>query len=158
MAKVDRQTRLGDLVEVLTELVPNWSQWVQGCAPNETLSYIRLRLLHALQCHGEQTMSQLATRLGITQRRITALVDALESDGLVARKPHPNDGRSVIVSLSAFGRDQVDANWQERQAEIRTVFGDLTNKQQKQLLAATTALNAAMRQHVDDRSGARRPR
>ena len=36
---------------------------------------------------------------------LTKLLERLESRGLVAREPDPNDGRGVLVSLTAAGSD-----------------------------------------------------
>jgi DNA-binding MarR family transcriptional regulator len=45
-------------------------------------------------CDLVQTMTELANALGVTQRRVTDLVDALGADGFVERRPNPKDGRS----------------------------------------------------------------
>jgi DNA-binding MarR family transcriptional regulator len=147
-----KQSRQDDLVAAFTELGPAWGNWLGACLPSEAVSYIRLRLLRALECHGDQTMTQLAHALNITQRRVTALVDALEADGFVARRAHPTDGRSTVVSLTKSGRAQQDVNWQQQQTEIGRAFGDLSAEHQKQLLEITPLLTEALRRHA-----ARRP-
>ena len=53
----------------------------------------RARLLGALHCQGTCKMSEISTRLGVTPRNVTKLVDGLESEGLVKRHPHPDDRR-----------------------------------------------------------------
>ena len=122
--------------------------------PSTSVSYIRMRLLHALQRNGDQTMTSLANALGVTQRRVTALVDALEKDGFVERRPHPTDGRSTFVSLTKAGRAQQDVNWQQQQTDIGLAFGDLPVEQQKQLLAITPVLTEALRRRATERDGA----
>jgi DNA-binding MarR family transcriptional regulator len=119
--------------------------------PSTSVSYIRMRLLHALECSGEQTMTQLANALGVTQRRVTALVDALEGDGFLERRPHPTDGRSTVVTLTKAGRAQQDVNWQQQQSEIGLAFGDLSAEQQKQLLEITPMLTGALRKRASER-------
>jgi DNA-binding MarR family transcriptional regulator len=42
--------------------------------------------------------------LACVKSNITQLVDRLEADGLVARKPAPNDRRTKLASLTAAGR------------------------------------------------------
>jgi DNA-binding MarR family transcriptional regulator len=63
----------------------------------------RARLLAALQCQGSRKMSELGTEMDVTPRNITKLVDGLEAEGLVTRKPHPSDRRATLVCLTDRG-------------------------------------------------------
>ncbi|MFL5823230.1 MAG: MarR family winged helix-turn-helix transcriptional regulator [Solirubrobacteraceae bacterium] len=49
-------------------------------------------------------MSELASVLGCDSSNVTGLVDRLESRGLVARRPSPDDRRVKHVVLTAAGR------------------------------------------------------
>jgi DNA-binding MarR family transcriptional regulator len=40
----------------------------------------------------------------VTPRNVTALVDALEAQGLVTRRPHPVDRRALLVAPTRAGR------------------------------------------------------
>jgi DNA-binding MarR family transcriptional regulator len=153
MPRQTRKARLDALVAAFTELGPAWGRWVQTCMPTTSVSYIRMRLLHALECSGPQTMTQIANTLGVTQRRVTALVDALADDGFVARRPHPTDGRSTVVSLTSAGQAQQDVNWQQQQTDIGLAFGDLSVEHQEQLLAITPILTQALRKRAAERDG-----
>ena len=152
MSRQTAQTRADDLVAAFTELGPAWSRWVQTCTPSAAVSYIRMRLLHVLESEGPRTMSELANALAVTPRRVTALVDALEADGLVERRPHPTDGRSTVVSLTRSGRKQQQVLWAERQREISEAFLALSAEQQRQLLAITPVLTASLRKLAAGRS------
>jgi DNA-binding MarR family transcriptional regulator len=50
------------------------------------------------------SMGELSSRLMVTGGNVTALVDALQRDGLVRRGPHPKDRRSQVIRLTAKGR------------------------------------------------------
>lgn len=50
------------------------------------------------------TSRQLCTALGILPPNLVAMVNALEKRELIARKPHPRDGRAVGLHLTAGGR------------------------------------------------------
>ena len=95
MARMSAEERRIQLVEAFTDLGPAWVRWVAACLPMDSVSYARLRLLTALTCIDNQTIRELADSSAVTPRRVTALVDALEEDGLVERHPHPKDGRST---------------------------------------------------------------
>jgi MarR family transcriptional regulator, 2-MHQ and catechol-resistance regulon repressor len=145
MARQTTQSRLDALVAAFTELGPAWGRWTNACTPTGFVSYIRMRLLHVLASEGDQTMTELANALGVTQRRVTDLVDALGEDGLVERRPNPKDGRSTVVSLTKAGAAQQKLSWQQHQTDIGKVFGDLSPEQQKQLLEITPVLTDAIR-------------
>lgn len=148
MARQTAQSRVDALVAAFTELGPAWGHWTNACTPTGSVSYIRMRLLHALECDGEQTMTDLSNALGVTQRRVTDLVDALSSDGFVERRPNPKDGRSTVVSLTKSGVAQQKLSWEQHQTDIGKVFGDLPTEQQKQLLEITPVLTDAIRKHI----------
>jgi DNA-binding MarR family transcriptional regulator len=147
-----KQERLNELVEAFTELGPAWVRWVNACLPGDAVSYARMRLLAALQCDGESTMGGLATALGVTPRRITVLVEALEADGLVERHAHPTDGRSTVVTITKTGQRQQELGWRTHQGEVGLAFGDLSESQQVQLLVISRALTDAMRWRLAERS------
>jgi DNA-binding MarR family transcriptional regulator len=144
--------RLNELVEAFTELGPTWVRWVNACLPADAVSFVRMRLLTALQCHGEQSMKQLATELGVTPRRVTALVEALEADGFVDRRPHPTDRRSTLVAITDVGIKAQQVGWEQHRAEVAQAFGDLSLPQQKQLLTISRALTEAMRARLAGRA------
>jgi DNA-binding MarR family transcriptional regulator len=74
----------------------------------------RARLLMVLQCRGSCKMSEVGRELGVTPRNVTKLVDGLESEGLVVRKPHPQDRRATLLHItprgSAVGQECTAAN------------------------------------------------
>ena len=49
-------------------------------------------------------MSELAEALGIDRPNATTLVDGLEEQGLVRRRPHPTDRRAKLVEATRKGR------------------------------------------------------
>ena len=54
--------------------------------------------------HRSMTMGELAGTLGMDPPNVTTLVDALEKQGLVRRKPHPTDRRAKIVEATRKGK------------------------------------------------------
>jgi DNA-binding MarR family transcriptional regulator len=67
------------------------------------LTLARAALLWQLQLGGPSTQHSLSRVLRVTPRNVTGLVDALEADGLVSRKPHPSDRRATLVTLTDNG-------------------------------------------------------
>ncbi|HTV21645.1 MAG TPA: MarR family transcriptional regulator [Polyangiaceae bacterium] len=50
------------------------------------------------------TPSELAGSLHLDRGTVTGIVERLVSRGILQRAPHPEDGRSVVLKLSARGR------------------------------------------------------
>jgi DNA-binding MarR family transcriptional regulator len=149
MSVAERDARLIELVDAFTELGPAWIRWVEATIPDDTVSYARLRALNALEAHLDGlTMTRLAERLGVTRRRVTALIDALAEDGLVERYAHPTDGRSTVVAITAAGRAQQHQVWEDHQDKVAVAFGDLADQDQIRLLDISHQLTGAFRRHL----------
>src|SRR3954467_5992670 len=69
------------------------------------LSLPKLAALHQLSLAGDSLpLGQLAERLACVKSNVTQLVDRLEADGVVERRPDPNDRRSRLAMLTDRGR------------------------------------------------------
>jgi DNA-binding MarR family transcriptional regulator len=53
------------------------------------------------------TLSELAATNNLDAPYVTLIVDKLEGHGLVERRPHPDDRRRKLVTLTATGRNAV---------------------------------------------------
>ena len=87
------------------------------------LSWTRVLALRRLAA-GPQTQRELAQRLSADQPYVTLMVDDLETQGLVQRKPHPSDRRAKLVELTASGQaaaKRADAILDEPPAELHDV-------------------------------------
>src|SRR5437899_734964 len=76
----------GEVVEVLMRLLHTVRRLHHARFTGRDLSGPRMRLLGALSGLQPLRMGDLAARLGLTARTITTLVDALEREGLLARR------------------------------------------------------------------------
>ena len=82
-----------------------------------------LLVLHAVE--RPLVQRELSQALRCTPRHVTTLVDALEAQGLVARRPHPRDRRATLVTLTEQGRAAADRMNRERHAAAHAMLGDL---------------------------------
>src|SRR5436853_4853343 len=74
----------------------------------------RLSALSVLVFAGPQTISELASMERVKVPTMSRLVAAMEEEGLVRRKPHGTDARSVVLHPTAKGRHVL-----ERARELR---------------------------------------
>ena len=76
--------------------------------PEGVIHIERTRLLWELGRQHPVMQRDLADRLKVTPRNVTALVDALVDAGFVRRDPHPSDRRALAVGLTAKGQQTFD--------------------------------------------------
>jgi DNA-binding MarR family transcriptional regulator len=50
----------------------------------------------------------MGERLQVHPTSITSIVQRLEADELVTRRPHPNDGRAILAEITDAGRTLVE--------------------------------------------------
>ena len=68
------------------------------------ISFGRARAVRRL-AREPMSMSELAAALGIDPPNATVVVDDLEAQGLVRRRPHPTDRRAKLVEATRKGKD-----------------------------------------------------
>ena len=68
------------------------------------MSFGRTRAIRRL-ARQPMSMGELAAILGIDPPNATTLVDELEAQGLVRRRPHPTDRRAKVVEATRKGKD-----------------------------------------------------
>jgi DNA-binding MarR family transcriptional regulator len=77
-----------------------------------------------------------ASEAGITKSTLTGVVTTLESRGLVQRRPHPADGRRVILSLTARARSLMVELFPRLNAQEVEVLRPLTGRERSVLATA----------------------
>jgi DNA-binding MarR family transcriptional regulator len=86
----------------------------------------QFRALRVLNHHGAIRLSDLSGRLHIAPRSATEVVDALETRGLVERRPDPGDRRATLVDLTGQGTGVLAAIRAARGTEAERVFDRLS--------------------------------
>lgn len=81
----------------------------------------------------EQTPGQLIEATHVTSGTMTNRLDRLAERGLVLRRPHPDDGRQLLVRLTAPGRRRVDAALEELLASERALLAGLSPAHRRSL-------------------------
>jgi DNA-binding MarR family transcriptional regulator/ribosomal protein S18 acetylase RimI-like enzyme len=91
------------------------------------------------------TVRQLRTRLGLDSGHLSRLLRSLEDDGLVRTRPHPDDGRVRVASLTAAGiRERTELDARSR-AGIGEWLRPLTAGQRERLVAAQAEVRRLLR-------------
>jgi DNA-binding MarR family transcriptional regulator len=93
-----------------------------------------LRALRVLMRHGVMRLSELSDHLHIAARSTTEVVDALETRGLLERRPDPDDRRATLVALTEHGTNVLDAIRAARGTETERAFGQLSQADRTHLV------------------------
>jgi len=93
-----------ELARSLREAIQRLNRRVRQTRPVGDLTYGQLSALTSLQLAGALTPRELADVERVQPPTMTKIVGKLEQRGLVARTPHPTDGRQVILAPTEQGR------------------------------------------------------
>ncbi|QFU16499.1 MarR family winged helix-turn-helix transcriptional regulator [Microvirga thermotolerans] len=90
------------------------------------------------------TLSDLSRRMMVSNGNLTGLVDRLVASGHLDRRVSEFDRRAQIIRLTPAGQAEFRAMAAEHESWIAELFGDLTQKEQRDLmrLLAKTKLSA----------------
>jgi DNA-binding MarR family transcriptional regulator len=94
------------------------------------------------------TLGELSQRMMVSNGNITGLVDRLVGQGLIRRRPAPNDRRVQIVSLTAEGRRFFRAMARENAKWVGEIFADLSQDDVKALMPVLAKTKASARKAV----------
>ena len=133
------------LVDEFAAFGPLYMKWIRSRLQDRGMTYARMRLLGALHCNGPQIMSSISDELGVTRRNVTALVDGLEEEGLVRRKPHPTDRRATVIEMTGRGERTMDSIYDEHRAAVAELFEELGGEDQRELSRMLGALREALK-------------
>jgi DNA-binding MarR family transcriptional regulator len=92
----------------------------------------RLSALSVVVFAGPIGIGSLAAAEGVAAPTMTRLVDGLERDGLVRRRPDPTDARGVLVEATATGRRILTRGRRQR---VQTLAAGLASLSGEELAA-----------------------
>ncbi len=78
-------------------------------------------------------MGELSRRLMVTGGNVTGISDQLETEGLVARTPHSEDRRSLVISLTAAGRRAFARMAARHEEWVAGLMGGLSDSERRTL-------------------------
>jgi len=82
-------------------------------------------VLGRLDRQGSQSVSDLAAAERVRPQSMAQTVGDLETDGLVERHPDPGDRRRALVSLTAAGREELEADRRHREGWLVKAIEEL---------------------------------
>lgn len=137
-------TNPGALVRELSRLFVRSQRAQSSCV--DGASNVQCHVLTELLRVDSLTQQALVERLSLDKAWISRAVDALVSDGVVAKRPHEDDKRSVKLSLTALGRIRAEKLENTLNAHAAQVFEHIIVDQHAQIQDALAVLVSALTQ------------
>ncbi|HMJ05308.1 MAG TPA: MarR family transcriptional regulator [Chthoniobacterales bacterium] len=97
-----------------------------------------------LATDGPMNQGELARRLRLEKSTVSRLVRQLEKRRWIRRAGHAQDGRVVLLQLTAEGRRAAERLGSARSAKFDQLLAGIPKTKRAQILAALTTLVAAM--------------
>jgi DNA-binding MarR family transcriptional regulator len=94
------------------------------------------------------TLGELSQRMMVSNGNVTGLVDRLHAQGLIERRPAPNDRRSQLVSLTAEGRKSFRAMAHTHEEWIADMFSGLTPEDIDSLMQIFARMKNSVRKSI----------
>ncbi len=88
--------------------------------------------------------SEFAERANVTRATITGLLDGLEREGLVQRKPHPRDRRMLTVHLTENGNALIESILPDHFCRTKGLMANLTSKEKSTLVKLLMKLSSGI--------------
>ncbi|MFI5757412.1 MarR family winged helix-turn-helix transcriptional regulator [Streptomyces sp. NPDC051569] len=126
-ARRAEQTRLGGLGKVRNSM--------------DRAAYLLLNRLHQ---EGPMGVKALAAGMGIDSSTVTRQVAPLVDSGLVRRASHPEDGRAVVLQLSARGQSRLEEVRSSRRELMAQVTDGWTEQERDAFATLLTRFNGAL--------------
>lgn len=112
--------------------------------PKSDCSPAQNHMLMIIAAEEPTTVKELAVKLDVTSGATTQHIEELERLGFVDRKPHPDDRRKVVVTLTRRGRSAAKATLKYKRQMLNELFADLSDDE---LATLVTLLQKACRKY-----------
>jgi DNA-binding MarR family transcriptional regulator len=113
--------------------------------PSGDLHPNQLSAMAVLFNEGDLLMGELAAHERVQPPSMTRIVNGLEVQGYVARRPDPRDGRQCLVTLTATGGEVILANRKRRDEWLTVRVSRLSPAEREVLRQAVTILDKVNR-------------
>lgn len=126
--------------EELATTVAQLARRLRAASPEGSLTPSQRTVLARLAQQGPATTAALARAELVRPQSMRATLAALEEQELVARSPHPTDGRQVVFSVTDAGLKRFDALRHAKRSWLADAIEAELDEDELRTLTAATAL------------------
>lgn len=123
---------------------------MDNAAAGDDLSGAEARCLLVLAFHKKQTLVDLNKRYGTDLAFLSRMVKRLVERGFISREPNPEDGRSVLLTLTGKGAEQIPVLKARVRGYFQNTFGLLSDSQALELIGHMQAIDMLLQNGVKD--------
>ncbi len=98
------------------------------------LTILQIQALRLIHTQNQTTTTDLSRTFQVSKPSASALVDRLVENGWIQRTPHPQDRRTILLTLTKKGMEKLDSICDHRSKITKIVLKSL-NKKEKQTFA-----------------------
>ncbi|QHC24709.1 MarR family winged helix-turn-helix transcriptional regulator [Streptomyces sp. GS7] len=113
---------------------------LRAASPQGALTPTQRAVIALIDSEGPSTIAALARAELVRPQSMRVTVGALEDSGILARSPHPTDGRQVVFSLTDHGHRVLAEVRQAKNNWLAVAIADRLSADEQQTLEAATAL------------------
>jgi len=110
------------------------------------LTIAQFHLLSALEGGRALTVGELAAAAGVSSPSATRMLDGLERDGFIARKPSTEDRRRISIEMTAAGKKAYAAGRKSLDAARERLYEELSPQEREQAVRLLSRLAEAIEQ------------
>lgn len=129
-----------DLAAAASELRLVLGQLVRRLRVEHAFPIAQGIVLGALDREGPATTAALAAAQHVRPQSMAQTLAEMEAEGLVARRPDPDDRRQVLIELTPAGRERLRADRRRREGWLAEAMSELSEAEQQTLIAAVPLL------------------
>ncbi|WP_079064356.1 MarR family winged helix-turn-helix transcriptional regulator [Streptomyces sp. NRRL F-4489] len=113
---------------------------LRAASPQGELTPTQRAVVARLDAEGPSTIAALARAELVRPQSMRVTVGALEERGILARSPHPTDGRQVVFSLTGEGRRVLADVRRAKNDWLAVAIAERLTGAERRTLAEATAL------------------
>jgi DNA-binding MarR family transcriptional regulator len=127
-------------LDAVTAAIEDFNRFYIRLPTTRRLSFTTLSVLDTLAHGGPMRLTDLTRTEQMTQPGLTQLVTRLERDGLVERRPDPNDRRVALIHITEAGQETGRARHEDRKRQLTPLLARLTEEDRRALASALPVL------------------
>ncbi|MFG2223230.1 MarR family winged helix-turn-helix transcriptional regulator [Streptomyces sp. NPDC048644] len=141
MPDKEQERLANDLGATVSQLMRH----LRAASPQGALTPTQRAVIARIDSGGPATTAALARAERVRPQSMRLTIGALEENGILARSPHPTDGRQVVFSLTDAGHRVLAEVRRAKQDWLAVAIADrLTADEQRTLAAATELIQRLM--------------
>jgi len=108
------------------------------------LTFPQLSVISMLEKHGEQKVSELSLKIGLSDSTVSGILDRLEQKDIIKRERTKDDRRVVKISLTGKSKELCNDFRRKREEYFTRLLKKLSEEEIKDIIKGLGILNRAL--------------